>query len=202
MRGTSFDTDEINSLNARRNELFDIPGDGSIRIGVTGEIVANGYSPQAVDGSAGKGGTITISAIRDITNLGLITANGGNGLSGDTGATNGGNGGLLALNALGNISNPGRLEALGGNGGHGTLDLNLVNANNQLFDDPFFIDSTDLWANRTSVLGTVADASESDGGNGGDRRRDCDFLRRHDVQHRTRFWLTAAQAATAAMPMR
>ncbi len=79
----------------------------------------NDYS-QSASSRAGDGGSIILTAMQGIQNLGNTRANGASGFSGAN-PVNGGNGGTISLVSQANIANiQGRLEANGGNGGRST----------------------------------------------------------------------------------
>jgi hypothetical protein len=95
----------------------------------TGTEVTSGNNPTDPAVRAADGGTIIITANRDIDNGGLIIANGAPGTPPPTSLDpsalrNGGDGGTISLNAGTNISNTGRIVADGGVGG---LSIDLFN---------------------------------------------------------------------------
>ncbi len=161
-----FTQTEYDTLLARRNDLLNGTkiADGSIYVGRTGGVFANG-----TDGDvAGNGGAIYLAASHDIYNDGYITANGGNGTDAYKFANDGGNGGLISLSAMDDVINNCHISANGGNGGNGTANIYLANADNYTFEYELKTPNAPAdWENLGSYEGTVADASCSTGGNGG-----------------------------------
>jgi len=125
----------------QRNDALIRNFDGDVRLGRTNNgsisvITANGgtngvadpvndHTLHAASGipRAGDGGTILISAARDIINEGVIQANGATGQSSEMSVA-GGYGGTVALVALRNIDNRGEIHLDGGNSGGGSPVLN------------------------------------------------------------------------------
>ena len=86
-----------------------------------GQLSANGSAQQSDMTHAGDGGTIIITAMHDVVNLGLMTANGSMGNTQDSSLEGsglaGGDGGTVSLIAQNSILNEqGRIEANGGSG--------------------------------------------------------------------------------------
>lgn len=89
----------------------------------------SGNDPSDPTERAGDGGTVILTAQRDIQNDGWVQANGGQGSPSNADPafdfgrfTNGGHGGTVSLNAGANIVNIGRITADGGAGGY-SIDL-------------------------------------------------------------------------------
>lgn len=84
-----------------------------------GDVLQRG-AIQANGGLGKNGGTVIITAARNVINSTTIQANGANSVDGVFNANgsggNGGNGGAIVLTALNNINNSGSLQANGGNG--------------------------------------------------------------------------------------
>ncbi|WP_303673798.1 beta strand repeat-containing protein [Vampirovibrio chlorellavorus] len=105
-----FSASEKSTINSRISQtVANNEGDVAQR----GSIFANG--------AFGKnGGTIILSAARNVINNATLQANGGNSVDGVFNANgnggNGGNGGSIILTALNTITNTGNLQANGGNG--------------------------------------------------------------------------------------
>ena len=131
---------ESQALLARNSALL-AQSDGSIVIGKTGVLQANGAhswvapTPDiatTLNGydahyyKAGDGGTIQMVAANDITIDGTVQANGGEGASGNIPAA-GGNGGTISACANDNLTVNGTVQANGGDGGDAHAnDVNVV----------------------------------------------------------------------------
>ncbi len=92
--------------------------------GGRGAIAGNNDTIQDATRRAGDGGSIILTAMRNVVNAGKVSVNGGDGLQGSS-SVNGGNGGAITVLANGNIVNSatpqmgfnGRFQANGGRGG-------------------------------------------------------------------------------------
>jgi hypothetical protein len=101
--------------------------------GTSGAVAANNDTLQENTLRAGDGGTVILSAMRNVQNLGKVEANGGNGSSQGS-PVRGGNGGTLVITAGEKINNDlftyttrnqglvGQLQADGGTGGSANLN--------------------------------------------------------------------------------
>jgi len=137
--GNSFTASEAAAVNTRLTALK-TSNDGDVSIAsatsIAGQAIlearggfglASGNDPTDHNSRAGDGGTIIITAQRDIQNGGFMNASGGQGnpypLSTNLNhVSNGGNGGTISLNANRNINNTGRIV---NNGGDAGLSINM-----------------------------------------------------------------------------
>jgi|GEM_PF-865039 len=130
----------------QRNDALIHNFDGDVRVGRTNNgstpvVTANGTGGTAdpindhTTGSsiprAGDGGTIVISAVRDILHEGQMQANGATGKSATTPVA-GGYGGTLTWLARRNINNSGAIQVDGSNGGDGPQAQNAAGGNGGL----------------------------------------------------------------------
>lgn len=142
--GGTFSGTEASAINSRLSSLKS-SNDGDVAIAAAtataGQAVlearggfglASGNDPTDPTPRAGDGGTIIVTAQRNIQNGGLLNASGGQGNpyplpDGLNHLSNGGNGGTVSLNAGKNITNTGRIMA---NGGDAALSVDLAHGLN------------------------------------------------------------------------
>jgi len=152
-KSTGIFTDgEKQTILDRQNQLANANGD--VVIGSTGVVSANGVDGNSTVKNASGGGTIIATAVRNIINNGLVTANGGNALNSTDAAGDGGDGGAIALLAAADFENNGVIRANGGNGGNSIIHVGTYGADNGA-------------AIGGGEFASVSDASGFTGGNGG-----------------------------------
>ena len=127
-------------------------------------------SPLNAVAPAGDGGTILIASSRNIHSQGEISANGGNGYSGEN-PTAGGNGGTVAMSAAKTIFADGTttIQTNGGNGGNNLIVDSIADSNYDLREvgDGANGGSGGLQAYSYGDSMRIKGKLESNGGNGG-----------------------------------